>query len=552
MLASSSIGPESTVAVIYRTNAQSRHLEEACVQSNLPYVIRGGAGGFYKRAEVKDCLCFLRWLYNGNDESAMLRAFGTPSRGLGDKALIEFKEYCTAVDNFYRQYFPGEPRPSKLDVLISMAVGEGNSATMLSQGAPEPSEYISKRALKNFVPFAAQMRDILEKAYNTPVDSLLFTIIDGFNLVAHFDSISKSKSEFAERRENVQELRQATKRYSGSRPALVTKLPGAQDVDIIGDDSPLGNFLDDVALVSDIAAGDGSAESDDARLVVNLMTIHASKGMEFDAVFVVGNEEGTLPSSLSIQEGEDSIALEEEKRLCYVAMTRAKTYLILTWRKEVTMFSNWSDYGSKTSSKERSRFLDALVKNPKEGKAKNTKSSSATKSKDADSSLRQRKSYSNSGHSLSRRTNLHDQALRKHSTMKQRNRTTAPTSLQNGASSRMAPRSDSRVSSTRQERAVVRKTRTGITPQQPSLNSVSPRGDTTSSRQTAAPEEAKPFDSTLFFPVGSDVIHTNFGKGMVLQPPPADGTSKLLVRVKFDNGRTMEFPADGYDLVPVF
>ncbi len=103
MIDKRTIEPDHTVALIYRTNAQFRYLEEACVQNNLPYVIRGGAGGFYKRAEVKDFLCFLRWLHHGNDKGAMLQVVKTPTRGIGNKAVTEFGEYCTELEAFYRE-----------------------------------------------------------------------------------------------------------------------------------------------------------------------------------------------------------------------------------------------------------------------------------------------------------------------------------------------------------------------------------------------------------------------------------------------------------------
>jgi DNA helicase-2/ATP-dependent DNA helicase PcrA len=358
MLDSQTITPQHTVAMIYRTNAQSRHLEEACVQKNLPYVIRGGAGGFYKRAEVKDCLCFLRWIYNGNDEGAMLRAIKTPSRGIGDVGMGQFKEYCDEVNLFHRENYPGMKNLAPLDVLISMTEGEtGEPVTLLQDGAPTPDVFISKRAVNNFLPFSRQMRILRDKAHHVPVDKLLFSVIEEFDLVSHFDAISKSKAEFEERRENVQELRQATKRYSKGGAALQVQTSRSDEEEAFDNEPPLGNFLDDVALVTDLAA----EKTDDNRLIANLMTIHGSKGMEFDAVFVVGNEEGTLPSNRAIQEGEDSIELAEEKRLCYVAMTRAKTQLCMTWRKEVTNFASWSDSGPQKSQKDRSRFLDALV-----------------------------------------------------------------------------------------------------------------------------------------------------------------------------------------------
>jgi ATP-dependent exoDNAse (exonuclease V) beta subunit len=521
LVADSSLTSESTVAIVYRTNAQSRFLEEACVAKNLPYVIRGGAGGFYKRAEVKDCMCFLRWMYNGNDESAMIRAFQTPSRGLGDKAVAAFKDYCSAVDMFYRVSLPGTVRPSKLDILFSLTGMDGLS---LVQGAPEASEYIPKRALNNFIPFAGQMNKLRNQAFTSPVDSLLFDIIGDFDLLSHFDSISKSRSEYNERYENVQELRRATRRYSDQGPALAAKT-----AEVTEDVSPLGSFLDDVSLISDVAADD--EVSGNPRLVVNLMTIHASKGTEYDAVFVVGNEEGTLPSWLSIQEGEDSVALQEERRLCYVAMTRAKTRLVMTWRKEVTSFSDWSAKGPKTVEKSRSRFLDALVT---KGKGEKSKTSPTPKSP-----LRPTKAASTSdpGESWERQLvpNGSTRLLARRD-VGSRKTSAASQSAETGKNGVLSKRPNSRPQAESMQPRTVNHSSPPVTPTTP----IKPADK----RQT--------FDSTLFYPVGSDVIHPNFGKGKVLEPPPATADNKSLVRVKFDNGRTMEFPVESIELVPFF
>jgi ATP-dependent exoDNAse (exonuclease V) beta subunit len=345
---------------------------------------------------------------------------------------------------------------------------------------------------------------------------------------------------------------------------------GSDDADIMdGDESPLGNFLDDVALVSDVKSGD---DSGDSRLVVNLMTIHASKGTEFDAVFVVGNEEGTLPSSMSMQEGEDSIAMEEEKRLCYVAMTRAKTRLVLTWRKEVTMWSSWSDDGAKASTKERSRFLNALVKRPAGGQTKSKKINSSS-SIDADRALQQRRRTNAAGPSQPpRRQSMHDQMLRNRVDTQQNNagrprqgQINSNSNLRNDMSRRTAPPSSQqqRTSPSRQARSPTLGTQTGATPTSrrdssaastsaPANRQRTQPASQSNSRPAPAPPASKSFDSTLFYPVGSDVIHNNFGKGVVLQPPPSTDSTKLPVRVQFDNGRTKEFPADGNDLVPVF
>lgn len=589
MLNDGKIGHDQTVAVLYRTNAQSRYLEEACVQQNLPYVIRGGAGGFYKRAEVKDCLCFLRWLHNGNDEGAMLRAIKTPSRGIGDKALVEFREYCTEVNSYHQEHFPEIKRLTPLDILISMTDDESGSSYILAEGAPEASVFISKRALNNFLPFSRQMREIRHRAHSIPVEKLLFMIIEELDLVNHFDSISKSKSEFEERRENVQELRKATKRYSHYGAAL--KVQDNEDNDEFGSESALGMFLDDVALVTDIA---GVSEQGDNRLVVSLMTIHASKGTEFDVVFVVGNEEGTLPGNRALQEGEGSVELEEEKRLCYVAMTRAKTQLVMTWRKQVTSFSNWSDDGSRMKQTDRSRFLDALISKKSRSKGLATKQPKKTTDRDVGQILRQQrrgaksatefqkrrppqpsrsqpsKSYSSAA--SPRKTNGSLDAKRVNIDMSNPKR---PEINANGYNTDMPirPKKSPPVNGGAGPRMIRPRETEDYSPRtKPSatgFNGNAPErvsrdngrskptkpfisGDKNLASRTKPTNERPEFDSTWFFPVGSTVVHGNFGKGVVLQPPPAGKSKNLLVRVQFENGRTMEFPAKGTDIVPDF
>jgi ATP-dependent exoDNAse (exonuclease V) beta subunit len=602
MVSSDKISPDDSVAIIYRTNAQSRHLEEACVQKNLPYVIRGAAGGFYKRHEIKDCLCFLRWLYNGRDQSSLLRAMKTPSRGIGEKAVSDFTEYCADVDLFYQENFPNQSRPTPLDILISFTDLESKSPSILAEGAPEASVAISKRALNNFLPFSRQMREIRAKSYQLPVDALLSFIIDSLDLVSHFDSISKSKAEFEERRENVQELRQATKRYSkdGSaqqRPSSVLK-------DEFQNESALGNLLDDVALVTDLAS---ETDSGDSRLVVNLMTIHASKGTEFEAVFVVGNEDGTFPTSRAIQEGEGSVPLEEEKRLCYVAMTRAKTHLVMTWRREVTGFANWSDEGFKTQDKERSRFLDALVS--KKGKSQEESAKKGSRSRDPynDNRLRaarpgnaastngssrnystatseqsngygsqgtKRPPYSRGQRSSARRaSSILDRLSKKPAdedgTKNQTQRPSAETPAMRNA--RMSsPRQQSTTNTpTRSEPPVARKrpeptsVHVALTPKRPEptgtarsssingsvLGNDRPAAKDTTRKKSSTKSVSGVVDSTWFFPVGSSVVHKNFGRGTV-QDPPSSESKKLLVCVEFENGKKMEFDASGTSIAP--
>ena len=257
-----SINSSSSVALIYRTNAQSRALEEACVAENLQYLVRGSAGTFYSRAEIKDCLCFLRWIYNGRDQSAMIRAMKTPSKGLGEKSIEEFVSYCNQVEA--KLLDSGMDSATPFDILLSLA---GKSSPYIS-----PEEIISKRTLNRLIPFASQMKKIRDKAETQTVSDLLGSIIDTLDLKPHFDSISKTSEEFADRLANVNELRGASERYSKDGPCLDYK----QHDDIV-EMSPLGNFLDDVSLLTDVESSDNDTDSGERRLMANLMTIHASK-----------------------------------------------------------------------------------------------------------------------------------------------------------------------------------------------------------------------------------------------------------------------------------
>ena len=517
--------PGDTVAVLYRTNAQSRYLEEACVQNQVPYVIRGGAGGFYKRAEIKDVLCFVRWLNNGNDEGSMIRAMKTPSKGIGQKAYEEFQQYWNTVQTYYLLNHPAMVPPTPLDILISMSStstnnndtsetdtgstgGEGDY--ILPNGAPEASNIISKRALNNLVKFSVKMREIRTKAYSLTIDKLLFFIIDELNLMDHFDNASKSKSEFLERTENVNELRQAAEKYASYGPTLQNNThDGNDDATNSLDDDPfdkesaLSSFLDDVALVSDIAETK-NVDEENARLVVSLMTIHAAKGTEFDCVFVVGMEEGTLPCTPALQEGEGSIQLDEEKRLCYVAMTRSKTHLIMTWRKQVTSFSNWSDAGPVTVNKKRSRFLDVMI--PKKSQGGDNKKDVFQKR-----GVTIKRDFS-TGNNIS---------------------SSSSTPFVKSVINPTLPRTSSSNKRSSLDHSNIRKRKK--IPRSPTLPS---------SRQISV-------DPTWFFPVGEAVVHITLGQGIVLDPPPFENINDAKVRVKFDSGQTLEFSAFGSDIIPL-
>jgi hypothetical protein len=564
--------PDNSAAFIYRTNAQSRALEEACVTHNLHYVIFGSATSFYKRQEIKDCLGFLRWMYNGRDRSSMLRSMQTPSRGLGEVAIREFDRYCDRIDEFFEANYPGSPGPTPFDVLLLLS-----SQKPLSEELPLPSASLSTRPLKLLSAFSQQMRSIRDMAYTLPVERVLSLIIESLELTPHFDKISKTKDEFEERQANVRELRKASERYSKQGPCLSREDGSAQDIDEFTQ-SPLGIFLDDVSLVTEMA--DAAEQSADKRFVASLMTIHASKGMEFDAVFVVGNEDGTFPTSQALQEGDGSVVLEEERRLCYVAMTRARSQLFMTWRREVNIFT---PDGIRTVDKDRSRFLDVLVSS--KGKKTNgagSKSTSGSRSGSprtrggeptfrdtskyrSPASRSQRPTYETSSNLSPKRPSAQfegtasvyakkrpsslDQAISSETGLPKRSTRRLPTATRPGeqrAPPSQRPTTPPLARQPSEQRAPPSKRPTTPPPARQPFEQRAPP----SKRSTTPPPARKTMDSTWFFPVGSEVAHKNHGRGIVLPPPQSRDKAELPVLVKFGDGER-EFCARGSELTPI-
>jgi ATP-dependent exoDNAse (exonuclease V) beta subunit len=544
LVSSGTYGPDNSVAFIYRTNAQSRALEEACVLHNLPYVIFGSATSFYKRQEIKDCLSFLRWMYNGRDRSSMLRAFKTPTRGLGDVAVREFDDYCARIDEFFEVNNAGSPRPTPFDVLLLFS-----SQKPLSEGFPLPAESLATRPLKLLTAFSLQMRFIRDMAYTSSVERVLALIIETLELIPHFDKISKSKAEFEERQANVRELRKASERYTKSGACLSNDGVVAENIDEFTQ-SPLGTFLDDVSLVTEMA--DAAERSGEERFVASLMTIHASKGMEFDSVFVVGNEDGTFPTSQALQEGDGSVVLEEERRLCYVAMTRAKTELFMTWRREVNIFT---PDGVRTVDKDRSRFLDVLVSS--KGKKASPTRASGPVTLSPPSFRDTTNSYSSQTSRRKPETTTGQDRYRSPASQSRRppertanvspKRPSASARLEGTASvyAKKSPSPLNQATSSESGRPS-RPTR-----QSPAISRPSEQRAPPSKRPTKPQPARQTMDSTWFFPIGSEVMHDNHGRGIVLPPPQSQDQGALPVLVKFGDGERREFCGRGSDLTPI-
>jgi DNA helicase-2/ATP-dependent DNA helicase PcrA len=262
-------------AVLYRTNAQSRAIEDRLRNDGIPYVIVGGLR-FYERKEVKDVVAYLRVLANPSDEISLKRIINVPTRGIGSTTVERVEAYAV------------ERGLSWFEALRALAAD------------PDRLAAASRRSIERFL---AMIDGLLELARGTSVSKLLAATLER---VRYLDFLREELGREAEGRiENIQELFSAVEEFEEQ-----------------SEDVGLPAFLDRVALVSDV---DVLASSDGA---VPLMTLHSAKGLEFPVVFMVGMEEGLFPHSRSLQDAE---AMEEERRLCYVGITRAKQRLYLTY-----------------------------------------------------------------------------------------------------------------------------------------------------------------------------------------------------------------------------
>jgi DNA helicase-2/ATP-dependent DNA helicase PcrA len=294
-------------AVMYRTNAQSRLLEEAFLQARLPYRLVG-AQRFYGRREVKDIIAYLRLVHNPADEISLDRVINLPPRGIGDKTVLALHTAARGADT----------SPSAL--LMDLARGDAS---------PFWPQFTGRAALP-LADLGALLSNWRAEAPRLTVTELFDRIAKDINYQAYLDD---GTDEGAERWENVQELRRLTVEYESRT---------------------LTDFLENVALISD---QDTLAEGKNAP---TLLTLHAAKGLEFGAVFIVGLDDGILPHSRSFDDPE---AMEEERRLFYVGITRAedRLYLLRALRR------GGRGYAEETIP---SRYLDDIPPELLSGKAR--------------------------------------------------------------------------------------------------------------------------------------------------------------------------------------
>ncbi|MDQ3380075.1 MAG: UvrD-helicase domain-containing protein [Actinomycetota bacterium] len=284
----------SEIAVFYRTNAQSRVLEDVLVRQDVPYQVIGGPR-FYERAEIRDATAYLTVLVNSSDAGSLLRIANRPRRGIGDTSLARVVTYADTTGR-----------------TLWEALADPEAAGVTSAAC---------RAIRGF---RSTMESLMAQAQELPVDELLERMLEKTGILDAYEA--ERTIEARGRIENLQELVGVAREYRQQTA-----------------DASLAGFLQDISLVSD------QDTITDDRGLVTLMTLHNAKGLEFRAVYVIGMEEGIFPHIRAIEEQ----GVEEERRLCYVGMTRAMERLTLT---HTLSRSLWG----RRSYNLASRFLDEL------------------------------------------------------------------------------------------------------------------------------------------------------------------------------------------------
>lgn len=265
-------------AILYRTNAQSRVMEENLLKSNIPFRLVGGQR-FFERLEIKDLLAYLRLIVNPQDDLSFRRIVNSPKRGIGATSLDKLNDFAS---------------------MHQFSLLEASSQTALSP--------LSGKAAKALEKFAEMIEDLRKMQEFLSISEFVEQVIEKTGYIAALEQ--QHTMEADARIENIQEFISVAKQFEQDR------------LEEESEDSPLLQFLTDLSLVSDADSDEG-----DGRMLT-LMTLHAAKGLEFPVVFIIGLEEGIFPSLRSMMENGDDV--EEERRLAYVGITRAEQKLYLT------------------------------------------------------------------------------------------------------------------------------------------------------------------------------------------------------------------------------
>lgn len=286
-------------AILYRINAQSRVLEEKMISESIPYRLLGGIR-FYERKEIKDILSYLKVICNPKDDIAMKRIINVPKRGIGETSIERLSEY--AYEN-HMDFFEAAHYCREMNIL-----------------GPAPSQKVLN--------FVSLIEDLQEVAKQNDIKLLIESLLEKTEYKAYLGVTEPDTIE--DRLSNIDELISKAIYYMDN-----------------ADEPSLDAFLEEVALVADVDNYDEESNS------VVLMTLHSAKGLEFPIVFMPGLEDGLFPSYMSITDGEEKV--EEERRLCYVGITRAREKLYILYADQRTMFG-------RTQANTPSRFISELPK----------------------------------------------------------------------------------------------------------------------------------------------------------------------------------------------
>ncbi len=290
-------------AILYRANAQSRSVEDALNRSQIPYNIYGGTK-FYERKEIKDLIAYLRVIQNPQDDISIKRIINIPRRGIGLRTIEKIEDRASL----------------KQESIYSVLIDIETNSEISTKARNSISKFVD-----NVIGTLRTMREVY------PVSKLIEKVIESIDYYGYIDELYKGdKEEAEERKDNVKEF-----------------ISVAMEFEQTSEEKDLETFLTGIALTSE------SSEEEEIDKV-SLMTIHTSKGLEFPVVFIVGMEDGLFPIARAVRSMNDS-EIEEERRLCYVGITRAKEILYLTLTQKRTLYG-------KTNPSIASRFMEELPK----------------------------------------------------------------------------------------------------------------------------------------------------------------------------------------------
>lgn len=317
-LADRGISDYGDTAVFYRTNAQSRAFEEVFIRVGLPYKVVGGVR-FYERKEIKDAIAYLRAIVNPDDDVSVRRILNVPKRGIGERAESAVESFALANQ-----------------ISFSDALNRAEEIHSIARR--------SRKQLLSFASLIGQHQALV--AAGAPADEVVTSVLKASGYLAELENSTDPQDET--RIENLAELVNVAAEFVAAAHTIdVEDSEGSLNAGMPEPDDSLAAFLERVALVAD---SDQIPENTDGRGVVTLMTLHTAKGLEFDTVFLTGLEEGLFPHMRALT---DAAELEEERRLAYVGITRARKRLYLTRAAVRTIFGN-PQYNPQ------SRFLDDI------------------------------------------------------------------------------------------------------------------------------------------------------------------------------------------------